>query len=139
VSGLPPYRTARANEALRTPLGIAAAAAVALAADVAFDPVHRHVPMCPFHAVTGWWCPLCGGLRAADSLAHLNITTALHDNVLFVAALPFVALWWLDWLIGSRIGRRPRHLAHLLPVAVALAVLFWITRNLPFAAALRPG
>ena len=36
----------------------------------AFDPAHRHVPLCPFHTITGWQCPLCGGLRCADALVH---------------------------------------------------------------------
>jgi hypothetical protein len=45
----------------------ALAAAVALLA--AFDPAATWwFPSCPFHALTGWLCPLCGSLRAAHAL-----------------------------------------------------------------------
>lgn len=123
------------NSAVRSaPYRIAALVPVAVAADVAFDPVHRHVPLCPFRAVTGWWCPLCGGLRAADSLAHGQLATALHYNALFVAALPFLALWWLDWAVRARSGRPYRSVPQRVLVAVlALAVGFTVLRNLPFA------
>jgi hypothetical protein len=123
--------------ARRAPYRAAALASAALAADVAFDPVHRHVPLCPFHAVTGAWCPLCGGLRAADSLAHLQFGSALHDNLLFVAALPFVLVMWIDWVrTGRALWSRSRY---LVPLLVVLAVVFTVVRNLPFAGALRPA
>ena len=124
----------------RAPVIAAALAGVALAADVLFDPAHRHVPLCPFHAATGWWCPLCGGLRAADALAHLQWRTALHDNLLFVAALPLIALWWVDWLRRARDGRPARTPKAVgVAVAVVLAVAFTVVRNLPSGSALRPG
>jgi len=136
-----PNATSRVVAAVRhTPYRVAAAAGAALAADVAFDPVHRHVPLCPFHTVTGLWCPLCGGLRAADSLAHLQVMTALHDNAVFVLALPLIALWWVDWAVRSRSGRPPRTQPRYAVTALVLvAVAFTVLRNLPFAHALRPG
>jgi hypothetical protein len=73
----------------------AAGVAAAVAADLAFDPEQRHVPLCPFRALTGWWCPLCGSLRSAYSLAHGRLSAALHDNALLVAALPVVFAAWL--------------------------------------------
>src|SRR5262249_58881390 len=82
----------------RAPCRVAALGLAAAVADVAFDPVHRHVPLCPFHPVTGWWCPLCGGLRAADSLVHGHIGAALHYNGLFVAPLPPVLFWGVGWI-----------------------------------------
>jgi Protein of unknown function (DUF2752) len=125
---------------LRRPYGVAALAGAALAADVAFDPVHTHVPLCPFHAVTGLWCPLCGGLRAADSLAHVHVTAALHDNLLFLLALPFAAVWWLDWVLHTRTGRPSRTMPrHAGTVLVIVAVAFAVLRNLPFVHGLRPG
>jgi len=120
----------------RAPYRVAALGLAAAVADVAFDPVHRHVPLCPFHAVTGWWCPLCGGLRAADSLVHGHIGAALHYNVLFVAALPLVLFWWLDWMRTGRVRRLPRA---AIVALIAIAVAFTVLRNLPFAATLRGG
>jgi hypothetical protein len=122
------------------PFAAAALAAVALLADVAFDPAHRHVPLCPFHATTGWWCPLCGGLRAADALAHLDLRAARHDNLLLVLALPVVVAWWVGWVARARAGRPRRGLpAGGIVAVVALGVAFTVVRNLPFATALRPG
>jgi hypothetical protein len=126
--------------ASRTPYRVATAAGAALAADVAFDPVHRHVPLCPLHAVTGLWCPLCGGLRAADSLAHLQVTNALHDNAVFVLALPLVVLWWVDWVVRSRSGSPSRAMPrYAVATLVVVAVAFTVVRNLPFAQTLRGG
>ncbi|HZC69386.1 MAG TPA: DUF2752 domain-containing protein [Jatrophihabitans sp.] len=119
----------------QVPVEAAALAGAALALDVAFDPIHRHVPLCPLHAFTGLWCPLCGGLRAADSLVHGQLGAALHYNVLFVAALPLVLVWWLDWLRTGR-ARQPRSVVHAL---VVIAVAFAVLRNLPFAMSLRGG
>jgi hypothetical protein len=126
--------------ALRAPITVAVVLAAAVAADVAFDPQHRHVPLCPFHALTGWWCPLCGSLRAADALAHLRLGSALHDNVLFVLAVPLLALWWLDWAVRSRSGQTgPRRLSRPVVAALVLvAVVFTVVRNLGPFAALRP-
>jgi hypothetical protein len=130
---------ARPVQGRRSPFVAAALTGAALLADVAFDPAHRHVPLCPFHSITGGWCPLCGGLRAADALAHLQWRTALHDNVLFVAALPLIALWWVQWTRRARAGRPVRPLGRWTVGAIVLAgVVFTIVRNLPFAHALRP-
>ena len=138
--GVAPSPSRPAAAARRAPVVAAALAGVAVAADVVFDPARRHVPLCPFHAATGWWCPLCGGLRAADALAHLQWRTALHDNLLFVLALPLVALWWVDWLRRARDGRPARRAgARGVAAALVLAVGFTIVRNLPAASALRPG
>jgi hypothetical protein len=121
------------------PYRIAGAAVLALAAVRAFDPLHRHVPLCPFHAATGWQCPLCGGLRAVDELARAHPVAALHDNVLVVAAVPIAVLLWLDLLLQRRAGRSARCWPRSATVAViVLAAAFTVLRNLPFGAALRP-
>jgi hypothetical protein len=125
----------RPTSSRRTPYLAAGLAGAALVADVAFDPAHRHVPLCPFHAVTGWWCPLCGGLRAASALAHLDLRAALHDNVVFVLALPLIAWWWLAWL---RTGRPRRFTRAGVVGLIVLGVAFTLVRNLPGGEALRP-
>jgi len=112
-----------------------AALLLAAAADVALDPVHTHVPLCPFKAITGWQCPLCGGLRAVYEVAHLRIGTALRDNVLVVAALPVIVALWL---VRVRSGAAPRVPRWVWPVLVLLGVLFTVVRNLPPMRVLRP-
>ena len=126
--------------AARMPYTAAALAGTALVADVLFDPARRHVPLCPFHAGTGWYCPLCGGLRSADALAHLQLGAAVRDNLVLVAALPLLALWWVDWVRRGRTGRPARRFGSAgWAAVVVLAVAFTVVRNLPMAAALRPG
>jgi len=120
------------------PWWLAAGLGAGLAADVAFDPHQRHLPLCPLHALTGIWCPLCGGLRAADSLAHGRFVAALHENALFVTALPVLLAGWIYWLLETRAGRaRPAVPRVVLIVVAVLAVGFTIVRNLPFVPGLR--
>jgi hypothetical protein len=118
---------------------LAALALTATAVDVGLDPEHRHLPLCPFHALSGLQCPLCGGLRAVDALAHGRITPALHDNVLVVAAVPIATAVWLLWLATAGTARHRQAWPRAATVAViVLATCFTIVRNLPFAVALRP-
>lgn len=141
---MPPVRVAApARTVLRStqaaPYTVAAAAGLAIVADVAFDPLARHIPLCPFHAVTGWWCPLCGGLRAVYNLVHGDVAAAVHDNVVLLVCLPLLVAYWLDWVLLARAGAPGRRLSRpaIITVVVVLAS-FTIVRNLPFATALRP-
>lgn len=125
-----------------SPVAVRRAAVLAAGAaltDLVFDPVHTHVPLCPFRALTGLDCPLCGGLRAVYELLHGRLGAALHDNAVVVAGLPVVALLWLLWAVRARAGRpAPRWPRAATLAIVVLAVAFTIVRNLPFATALRP-
>lgn len=130
----------RAPALRRAPYRVVGLGVAAIAADVAFDPLHRHVPLCPFHALTGAWCPLCGGLRAAESLVDLHLRAAVQYNALLVAALPLLLAWWVDAVARARTGRRARGPSAVVVASlIALAVVFTVVRNLPFAHALRPG
>ncbi len=123
----------------RTPYRVLAALGAALAADLAFDPVHRHVPLCPFHAVTGAWCPLCGGLRVAYHLAHLQWSAAWRANLLVVLAVPVVVAYWLYWVRAAAQGRPRRRLGRSgWWVVAAIGVGFAVLRNLPGFAGLHP-
>lgn len=104
----------------------AAAVAAATGAVVAFDPLHRHVPLCPLHALTGLQCPFCGGLRAVDALAHGDVGQAARFNLLLVLAIPLVLAYWTAWLLGHR----PRPGRPAAAAAITAAVLFTIVRNL---------
>jgi hypothetical protein len=122
------------------PYRAATIALAALAADRAFNPDRTHVPFCPLHALTGIWCPFCGGLRAAFQLSRLQLRAALHDNVLFVASLPVLLALWIDWAVRARHGQRRRLLPRAAVITiVVLALIFTVLRNLPGGAALRPG
>lgn len=133
-----PARSAAASPRL-APYRAVAWLAAAVGVDVAVDPSHTHIPLCPFHSLTGMWCPLCGGLRAVYQLAHLQVRAALHDNALFVASLPVLAYMWVSWAVRARSGTARQRWPRAATVAlVALTVAFWVVRNLPFASWLRP-
>ena len=125
--------------AARGPYLAVLAVAVSTTADLAFDPVRRHVLLCPFRAATGWWCPLCGGLRSAYSLGHGRIATAWHDNAMFVTFLPVLICAWTDWWVRVRSGRDVRRIPRpVIGVLIVTAILFAVVRNLHFGQALSP-
>ncbi|MFN2518733.1 MAG: DUF2752 domain-containing protein [Jatrophihabitantaceae bacterium] len=122
------------------PLRFGAGVLALTAADVAIDPTKTHVPLCPLRSLTGLWCPFCGGLRAVADLARGQVGTALQDNALLVAAVPFAVVLWWTWVqrvrTGGAVPRLPRSVtAGVLMLLIAFAVV----RNLPWFTALRPG
>jgi hypothetical protein len=127
---------------LGRPLAALAAVAVPTVYVAGVDPNQPgHYPTCPFLQATGWWCPGCGGLRAVHALAHGQLTTAGHDNVLVLALAVLAGMYWVLWLWaaltntpapGLRISRRQA------AVLVLVLALFTVFRNLPAGAGFAP-
>ena len=70
------------------PQAVVFIALMALVPLAAFDPSTTWwFPSCPFQALTGWLCPLCGSLRAIHALATGAPLTALAFNPLTVVLL----------------------------------------------------
>jgi hypothetical protein len=116
------------------PLGVAAAALAGTGYVAAVDPnVAGHYPTCPFLALTGWYCPGCGALRAVHALAHGDLGTALARNPLVVVAVGYLAVTWVLWLERSVTGRSRRWLAPpwVLYSVFGAILLFWLLRNVP--------
>jgi hypothetical protein len=131
-----PGLTARVTRPL---LGAAGAlAAVALVGAV--DPNEPgHYPTCPFLAVTGWFCPGCGSLRALHALAHGDLREALARNPLMVVTVPVLVLWWGAWLVRSVRARARRVVpAWTIWALLVVVVAYAVARNLPGAAFLAP-
>jgi hypothetical protein len=97
---------------------------------------------CPFRALTGWDCPLCGGTRMGDALLHGEIGAAFEFNPLALVGLLILgvlgALWALEAAGGPAV-RLPRTLAeplrrvrptHWLLIALSVAVAYTLARNL---------
>jgi hypothetical protein len=99
------------------------------------------LPKCPFHELTGLWCPGCGSTRAAVSLSHGNLVEAFRHNVLFLPALAALVWVWAAYALRSFVpstsehawARNPltrlKHPQYLLAVILA----FWVVRNIPGA------
>jgi hypothetical protein len=117
-------------------LPMAATGLVAVAGLSLVNPNTTHLPLCPLHAMTGLWCPLCGSTRAGYALLHGQFGTALADNALLVGALPLLVLLWAWRTLHGGTGR-------LLPSwwywpAVAIGLAFGVLRNLPAGSWLAP-
>jgi hypothetical protein len=116
------------------PLPVAAAAGAALAVLATVDP-HQpgHYPTCPFLALTGWFCPGCGSLRALHDLTQLDVAGAWGMNPLLLVVLPFLAVTWVLW---TRRRVRGTEKSRLLPGwavigMLVLAVGYGVARNIP--------
>jgi hypothetical protein len=89
----------------------------------AFDPATTWwFPSCPFHALTGWLCPLCGSLRAVHALLLGAPARAVALNPLAIGGLA-------GWLVA-----RERTAAFCFSArGVALLAVFGLVRNLLIA------
>ena len=129
-----PTRSApSSSEASRRPSGAAVAAAagatvVGLAVVGLGDPSRpgNAFPRCPFHAVTGLWCPGCGTLRAVHDVLHGHVLAGVGRNPLLVVLAPLVVWSVLAWL---GVVRRPDPPAWALVALGVLVVAFTVLRN----------
>jgi hypothetical protein len=138
VARAPRHEGGRARRIVR-PVGLAASVGVAVLALQLRDP-HRHGSwgLCPFKAITGWDCPLCGWLRAVHDLGEGRVLDAAHSNLLLVASVPVLVALWLLWTRSRWTGApgpAPFRAALVRPLLVAVAVLtlaFTVYRNTPW-------
>jgi Protein of unknown function (DUF2752) len=97
---------------------------------------------CPWLALTGTYCPGCGGLRAVNDLTNGDIRAAASSNLLFVGSLPLVAGLYLRWLAASWNGVNQqvssKRAVVYASMFLALVTVFWVVRNLSFGAWLAP-
>lgn len=97
------------------------AAAVAL---YVWNPAkHAAFPPCPFHYLTGLYCPGCGSLRALHGLLHGRLVEAISLNPLMVLSIPVVGIMFFkpSWIYKPWV-----------PWAVLAVVLtYGIARNIP--------
>jgi hypothetical protein len=92
---------------------------------------------CPVHAVTGWYCPGCGGTRAVGALLRGDLVGALRDNLLLFTVLPLVAVA-VSRPDGSLAHWLERHRTSVIVSAGVIAVAYVLLRNtsLPWLAPL---
>jgi hypothetical protein len=122
------------RRAVLRPLGVAAAALAATGYVASVDPnAAGHYPTCPFLAITGWYCPGCGALRAVHALAHGDLMTALARNPFAVVAVGYVVVTWVLWLDRTATGRPRRWVAppRVLYGVLGAILMFWVLRNVP--------
>ena len=95
-------------------------------------PLHATLPACPFLAVTGHPCPLCGGTRSFAAMWRGDVVGAFHYHplgpLLFAGALLGVAVLAGLLLAGRtvRIGMEVEKRVYVAGLAVLVAV--WAAR-----------
>ena len=124
------------SERLKAPLWSAAGVAAATLAVHLRDPhTSGSWGYCPLYALTGIYCPGCGGLRGVNDLTNGHVGEAASSNLLLVLLLPVAVVLLGRWAVASWRGREvrlvpplPRWLSTSL-ILVALA--FTVARNIP--------
>jgi hypothetical protein len=105
----------------------------------AVDP-NRHAvyPQCLLYKTTGLYCAGCGATRALHALLHGRFLEALHDNALFIAALP-VGFWLaVPYLMQAwqadawpQVRMKGKSLIRAAMAALIAMLVFMALRNLP--------
>lgn len=88
---------------------------------------HFMFPACPFRALTGLYCPGCGGLRMTHDILHGDFAAAAVDNAFMLVGLPLLLAWVLvRWRRGQ-----PWMTTPALVVIIVAAITWTVVRNLP--------
>jgi hypothetical protein len=135
-------RSDRPSARIGRPVAVAAAAVAAVGYVAVVSPdAPGHYPTCPFYALTGYYCPGCGSLRAIHALVHGHVAQAFGCNVLAMAMLPGLGYLWVSWTMRSARGQPKTRLAH--PAWIwgfaMVVVVFWVFRNVPAGHFLAPA
>ena len=98
--------------------------------------------ICPFRAVTGWDCPLCGGTRMGSALLHGDVAAAFAFNpvaLVAIALLGVVGVLWVVEALGGPAARLPAGVSRRLRSTTqtqrlvaffALATVYTVLRHL---------
>lgn len=97
---------------------------------------------CPFHVLTGFYCPGCGITRCLFSLFHGDIKQAFFYNMLVFLYLPFLLFYFCYqcyiYILDKRdvfLTKIPKWILYSL---LFLTILFGVLRNVPYFSFLAP-
>ena len=98
---------------------------------------------CPLYALTGLYCPGCGILRAVNDLTNADLIGAASSNLVFVALVPLIVLWWVRWTGRAWTGQpmsgvASRRAGVAIAVFAVVLLVFGVLRNLPMGSWLAP-
>ena len=89
---------------------------------------------CPFHLLTGYYCPGCGSSRGLYSLMHGNIIEAMRNNLLMVISLPYLIYSFVLFSYKEISGKELKRIfikPYYIWLLLAFILLFWVLRNIP--------
>lgn len=92
-----------------------------------FDPV-RLLPPCPFHTITGLYCPGCGGTRAVCALLRGDIFRSLRFHPLVPTTAAAAGWFMISQTIERISGGRIRIGMHFREICL-WAALFLLSAN----------
>jgi hypothetical protein len=122
------------NKGYATLTAILAGVTLALVSLRVFDPTSGVFPPCPLHALTGWYCPGCGSLRAFHQLLRGNLQNALALNPFAVVVSPFLVYGTVSYAVFVLRGKYLPRLfvpASWIRALCAAIVAFGVFRNIP--------
>ena len=93
-----------------------------------FDPNHYvFFIQCPFHKITGLYCPGCGSQRAIHELTHLNFYGFIdHNALLFFGFVIGIILW----VFGKKELPDQINQPKFMQIILGITLLFGVLRNL---------
>ncbi len=93
---------------------------------------------CPFHEITGLYCPGCGVTRMIYSIFELNFYQAFRYNPLLFIFLPFIIILLINSIYSK--FKKEKSIYEKIPnfvwsVFLVVLIIYWILRNIfPFLA-----
>ncbi|MBJ8340167.1 DUF2752 domain-containing protein [Antrihabitans sp. YC3-6] len=131
------------SRALFTPAIVAGVGVGAVALLHFRDPhVQNSYGICPFHYLTGLWCPGCGGMRAVNDLTNGDLLGSLSSNVIALPLLVVLVGAWVLWVRRRLRGDSGRMIVLHKPATIAVIVfliVFTVFRNTPWGHWLAPA
>jgi hypothetical protein len=90
------------------------------------------LPSCPFHELTGLYCPGCGSTRMLYFLLHGHPLLAFRENALAMLVFPVILYKLLRTFAGKTAVSNPQISYRLGTALVVVVLVFGVARNLPF-------
>lgn len=88
---------------------------------------------CPFHTITGFYCPGCGITRCIISLLHFDFYRAFRYNPLVFILLPFIGLYILYklyiWIFEKEDKVTEKLVGYPMYILIIILLIYGILRN----------
>ncbi len=116
-------------------IGLVLMTVIAAGVLFAYDPSESGIfSPCPFHKITGLYCPGCGSLRALHRLFHGDVSEAFALNPLMILVLPFVVYGLAANSLKCFFNKKIPTLflkSYWIWTLFAVIILYGIARNIP--------
>jgi hypothetical protein len=91
-------------------------------------------PRCPFHALTGLYCPGCGSLRALHRLVHGDLYAAFRLNPLMIIFIPYLVYSFISYAKRVITGRSLPEIftrTYQIWIIFGIIIVYFVLRNIP--------